>query len=295
MPSHPAPAPGPRARGTLFIVATPIGNLDDISVRALRVLREVAVIAAEDTRHTARLLNHYDVQTPMLSLHEHNERERIDRILARLAAGESVALVSDAGTPLVSDPGAELVAAIRAAGMPVVAIPGASAVLTALVASGVAANQFTFFGFPPRKQSERQTWLRQAAAESRTLVIYEAPHRIHDTLTDMIEAFGARKVVLCRELTKIHEEFLTGTAESLLVSVEQPKGEYVIVVAPEAEPAAASAQADPEPATMFSEFCRLTDFEGLTRRDAVSALARRFAMPSRAVYALIEEAKRVVE
>lgn len=292
MPSHPAPAPGPRSHGTLYVVATPIGNLDDITFRAVRVLREVAVIAAEDTRHTARLLQHYDIGTPMVSLHEHNERERVTRILARLAVGESVALVSDAGTPLVSDPGAELVAAARAAGAPVVPVPGASAVLTALVASGLAAGEFTFFGFPPKKKTERVAWLSKAAAEQRTLVMYEAPHRIRETLSDMVEAFGDRPVVLGRELTKIHEEFLSGTAASLLdYSVEQPKGEYVIVVGPEPVHEDSTVDGPPEPATVFAEFCYLTDKTGLSRRDAVSALARRFALPSRSIYALIEQGK----
>lgn len=292
MPSHPAPPSGLRSGGTLYVVATPIGNLDDITFRAVRILREVAVIAAEDTRHTARLLHHYDITTPMLSLHEHNERERIDRVLARLAGGDSVALVSDAGTPLVSDPGADLVSAARAAGASVVAVPGASAVLTALVASGVAANEFSFLGFPPKKQTARITWLRRAASESRTLVIYEAPHRIRETLGDMVETFKGRPMVLARELTKIHEEFIGGTAATLLDSVENPKGEFVIVVGPEDVESDTAAESPPTPGVIFDEFCRLTDINKLTRRDAVSALARRFALPSRTIYTLIEAGKR---
>ena len=233
MPSHPAPPTGPRPRGTLFIVATPIGNLEDITLRALRILREVDVIAAEDTRHTGRLLHHYGITTPMLSLHEHNERGRIDTVLARLADGRSVALVSDAGTPLISDPGADLVAAARDANARVEALPGASAVLAALVASGLADGEFTFLGFPPKKHHERMAWLRRAASEPRTLVIYEAPHRVRASLADMADAFGDRDAVLARELTKIHEEFVRGTCRQLLDSVESPKGEYVIVISAE--------------------------------------------------------------
>ena len=153
MPSHPAPPSGPRPRATLFIIATPIGNLEDITLRALRILAEVDVIAAEDTRHTGRLLHHYGITTPMLSLHAHNERGRIDTLLARLADGQSVALVSDAGTPLISDPGAGLVSAARAAKVRVEALPGASALLVALVASGLADGEFTFLGFPPKKKA----------------------------------------------------------------------------------------------------------------------------------------------
>jgi len=290
----PSPS-GPRPRGTLFIVATPIGNLEDITLRALRILGEVDVIAAEDTRHTSRLLNHYHITTPMLSLHEHNERGRIDTILARLADGQSVALVSDAGTPLVSDPGAELVAAARAADVRVEAIPGASALLVALVASGMADGEFTFLGFPPRKRHERLAWLRRAAAEPRTLIIYEAPHRIRESLADMAEAFGDRPVVLARELTKIHEEFTRGTARTLLDAVDSPRGEYVLIVGTDHQTAADDEPGQVSKETVLVEFRRMTDFEGFTRREAVAALARRFATPSREIYGLIEQAKRVDE
>ncbi len=291
MPSHPAPPSGPRPRGTLFVVATPIGNLEDITIRALRILKAVDLIAAEDTRHTAHLLHHYGISTPMLSLHEHNEAARIDTVMARLADGQSVALVSDAGTPLISDPGAALVAAARAADVRVEALPGASALLVALVASGMADGEFTFLGFPPKKKQERAAWLRRAAAEPRTLIIYEAPHRIRESLADMAEAFGLRPAVLARELTKIHEEFRRGTCRELLEYVESPKGEYVVIIGADRATDADNAPGPLSKELVYTEFCRMTELEGFARREAVAALARRFATPAREIYSLVELAK----
>ena len=184
--------------GTLYVVATPIGNLEDVTLRALRTLREVSVIAAEDTRRTARLLQHYSISTRTTSLHEHNERSKTPSLVARLQAGESIALVSDAGTPVVSDPGTHLVAAAHAAGIRVVPIPGASAALAALSSSGLAEREFLFLGFPPTRATARKKWLADVAAERRVLILYEAPHRIRATLEDMLEAFGDRTVAVGR-------------------------------------------------------------------------------------------------
>jgi 16S rRNA (cytidine1402-2'-O)-methyltransferase len=178
--------------GTLYVVATPIGNLEDVTLRALRVLRDVSVIAAEDTRRTSRLLQHYSISTPTTSLHEHNERGKTPSLIRQLLAGESIALVSDAGTPVISDPGARLVAEAHAAGVRVEPIPGPSAVMAALSGSGFAGDAFLFLGFPPSRAAARRAWLATIAGETRTLVMYEAPHRIGDTLSDMLAILGDR-------------------------------------------------------------------------------------------------------
>ncbi len=219
--------------GTLYIVATPIGNREDITLRALRVLREVAVVAAEDTRHTGRLLTHYGIAAHYLSLHEHNEHARAATIIARLDAGDDVALVTDAGTPTLSDPGAGLVAAVAAAGHPVVPVPGASALLAAVMASGAVRGPFTFVGFLPPKQAARRAALRDLAASPLPLVLYEAPHRIAACLADAREAMGDRACVVCRELTKLHEEITRTTlAGALAQARETPsRGEYVLIIA----------------------------------------------------------------
>ena len=184
--------------GTLYLVATPIGNLEDITVRALSTLRDVSVIEAEDTRRTAKLLRHYDIKTRTRSFHQHNERGETETVLSRLAAGESVAVVTDAGTPLLSDPGAKLVDEALRAGFLVQAIPGPSAVLAALVTSGLAASEFTFVGFPPSRSKDRKYWLKDLIIEPRPVVIFEAPHRIKRSLANMLEVLGDRQIAVCR-------------------------------------------------------------------------------------------------
>src|SRR5215510_6899047 len=196
--------------GTLFIVAPPIGNLEDITVRALRVLREVALIAAEDTRRTAHLLARHAIATKTTSLHEHNEHQKTASLVERLRAGESIALVSDAGTPTVSDPGGELIAAAIAAGIRVEPIPGPSAILAALAASGLPHDSFTFLGFPPIKGKERRVWFERLKTVGRTVVFFEAPHRIARTLEELASKIGNRPIFLGRELTKSHEELVRG-------------------------------------------------------------------------------------
>jgi len=221
--------------GTLFVVATPIGNLADLSPRALATLKAVAAICAEDTRHTRQLLAHFGVEKPLLALHEHNEGEIADKLVARLTAGDSLALVSDAGTPLVSDPGYRLVRAARAAGIKVSPIPGASAVIAALSVAGLASDRFVFEGFLPAKASARRERLARLAPEPRTLVFYESAHRIEDSLDDMIAGFGPeRPAVLARELTKLFETVLDGTLARVRAQVaadpNQRRGEFVVIV-----------------------------------------------------------------
>lgn len=225
--------------GTLYIVATPIGNREDITLRALRVLREVAIVAAEDTRHTGQLLAHYGIPAHYLSLHGHNERDRAAAIIDRLASGEDVALVSDAGTPLIADPGAFLVEAVAAAGHRVVPIPGPSALLAAVVASGVVNGPFTFVGFLPPKQQARCAALLAVRDLSHPTVYFEGPHRITAMLADALAALGDRPCAICRELTKLHEEIVrTSLAQVVRDGLHETRGEFVVIVdgAPSAIP-----------------------------------------------------------
>ncbi|MBB1059101.1 16S rRNA (cytidine(1402)-2'-O)-methyltransferase [Marilutibacter spongiae] len=220
---------------TLHVVATPIGHLGDLSPRALEVLGSVAAICAEDTRHTRQLLAHFGLERPLVALHEHNEDAQAGQLVERLRGGESLALVSDAGTPLVSDPGYRLVRAARAAGMRVSPVPGACAAIAALSVAGLASDRFAFEGFPPAKAGARRERLARLASETRTLVFYESSHRIEASLADMVEAFGpARPAVLARELTKLFETVLDGSLETLQAAVSadpnQRKGEFVVIV-----------------------------------------------------------------
>ncbi|MCE8034774.1 MAG: 16S rRNA (cytidine(1402)-2'-O)-methyltransferase [Halomonas sp.] len=221
--------------GTLYVVATPIGNLEDLSPRAARVLGEVALVAAEDTRHTARLLQHLGLAVPMLSLHEHNEAARVDQLDERLARGESIALVSDAGTPLISDPGFVLVRELRARGRRIVPVPGACALVAALCAAGLPTDRFLFQGFLPAKGGARRQRLEGLVEREETLIFYESPHRIRETLADIATVCGDRRLVLARELTKSFETFLDGSAAALLACMEadpnQARGEFVIMLA----------------------------------------------------------------
>lgn len=221
-----------KTAGTLYVVATPIGNLEDLSHRARRVLAEVEVIACEDTRHTRHLLAHYGITTPLVSYHEHNEVPRAGELLERLRRGEDVALVSDAGTPAVSDPGYTLIREAAAAGVPVVPVPGPSALMAALAVSGLPPDRFVFVGFLPRKSGERRRALEEVAGVPWTLVMFEAPHRIIAVLDDLREIFGDRRIALARELTKKFEEVFRGTVSEALnhLRVHAPRGEFTIVV-----------------------------------------------------------------
>jgi 16S rRNA (cytidine1402-2'-O)-methyltransferase len=221
--------------GKLYLVGTPIGNVEDITLRAIRILQEVDLIAAEDTRHTGKLLQHLQINTPQISYHEHNQATRIPELLAQLQEGKTIAIVSDAGMPSISDPGYQLVKAAVELGIEVVPIPGVTAAITALTASGLATERFVFEGFLPYKNKDRNTRLDEIKIESRTMIFYEAPHRLLQTLKDLEQVLGSeRQIVLARELTKLYEEFWRGTiadAIALYTEVRQPKGEYTLVVA----------------------------------------------------------------
>lgn len=271
--------------GNLYLVSTPIGNLEDITLRALRILREEAArIACEDTRQTQKLLDHFSIRKPLVSYHDHNEASRTAELLEKLQSGESVALVSDAGTPLVSDPGFRIVAAAIANGVQVIPIPGASAALAGLAGSGLPPDEFRFIGFLPAKSGARQRCLEGLSAEQATVIAYESPHRILETLLDMSRLWGNRRVVVARELTKIHEEFLRGTAAEIHAELaKRPvvKGEITLLIGRAEE---ASKVADPG-----QEIERLQSEEGLGRMEAIKTVAKRLGLPKREVYRLAAE------
>jgi 16S rRNA (cytidine1402-2'-O)-methyltransferase len=275
--------------GILYVVATPIGNLEDVTLRALRILREVALIAAEDTRRTSRLLQHYSISTPTTSLHEHNERRKSEHLIARLTAGESIALVSDAGTPLVSDPGAYLVSQAHAAGVRVEPVPGPSAAMAALSAAGFVEGPIHFVGFPPPKGSVRKEWFATVRSLTGVLVLYEAPHRIRDTLGDLFTLFGDRPSLLGRELTKAHEDLVVRPISHHLASSREPRGEYTVVV--ELPPLRPQVQPLPSDQELASEIGQITENRGITRRAALRALAEKYGTPVRELYARVERAK----
>jgi 16S rRNA (cytidine1402-2'-O)-methyltransferase len=265
--------------GTLYVVATPIGNLSDMTFRAVRILREVALIACEDTRRTTRLLQAHEIATPMTSFFEHNERWKGERILRALREGRDVALVSDAGTPGISDPGFRLVREARAEGLAVVPVPGASAAVTALSVSGLPTDRFLYVGFLPARSHARREALKDLAKSRETLVVYEAPTRVVATLADMLAAWGNRDAFLCREATKVHEEYVREPLASLhdrLAEREEVKGEIVLVVEGAPEPTAAEGDAE----TLYAALAA----EGMTRREAVKETARRLGLPARDVY-----------
>jgi 16S rRNA (cytidine1402-2'-O)-methyltransferase len=286
--------PGPTAAtraGTLYVVATPIGNLEDITLRALKVLKAVNLVAAEDTRRTAILLRHYDISTPVVSLHEHNERQRSASIVARLSAGESIALVTDAGTPAISDPGAHLVSAVRAAGLAIEPIPGASAILAALSVAGLQSDGFLFAGFPPSRLNDRNKWLERILAEGsgRAVVLFESPHRVSATL-NKLSLLVKYHILVCRELTKMHEELRWGTPADLATQFESTKGEFTLVIPP--TPVAQTRAEELTDAEIALKFGLMTANEpSASKRGAVKKLASRLGLPVKAVYASLERAK----
>jgi 16S rRNA (cytidine1402-2'-O)-methyltransferase len=265
--------------GVLRLVATPIGNLEDITYRAVRVLRESDLIACEDTRQTRKLLDHYGIHTPTISYHEHNEASRAEELAARMTAGASIALVSDAGMPLVSDPGYRLVRAAIDAGVPVEPVPGPSAALAALAASGLATDAFRFGGFLPHKAGQRLKLLESLAGAPETMIFYEAPHRILAALEAIEQALGPRPVVVARELTKIHEEFLRGTAAEVraqLAARETVKGEITLLIG--------KSDAPPPDDTPLRQAVEALVAAGMAKMDAIKQVARQRGLSKREVY-----------
>lgn len=278
--------------GTLFVVATPIGNLEDISARALRVLREVSLIAAEDTRHTRHLLERFGLTTRTTSFHEHSEKGKAADLIGRLAAGEHIALVSDAGTPGVSDPGEHLIRSAHAAGIRVEPVPGPSAVIAALSASGFGSGGFVYLGFPPIKGAAREDWFERFAASpsvAQAIVFFEAPHRIESTLADLYRRFGDLEILIGRELTKAHEEI---RLTRLPVELREVRGEFTLVVNIGQMATLRGRGVAVDEQAVVVEFGYMTDKNGFTKRQAISALSRKHRLQARQIYSMLEAAKK---
>lgn len=271
----------------LYLVATPIGNLEDITLRALRVLREVDVIACEDTRHTGRLLAHLGINTPTISYHEHNERSRALELVERLGRGESVAVVTDAGTPGISDPAYRVVLAAIESGAAVVPVPGASALIAGLIASGLPTDCFYFGGFLPPKRNARRVKLSELRSTRATLVFYEAPHRIRETVSDAAEILGDRVAAIARELTKLHEEFMRGTLSDLgrRLTEREPRGEMTLVIAPAGDDNLERV----ETGSLGAQVERLVGERGIARNEALKEVARSRGISKKEAYRLLVE------
>ena len=270
--------------GTLFVVGTPIGNLEDITARGGRVLGQVALVAAEDTRVTRRLLAHLGIRVPLISYHRHNWQVRLPSLLSSLETGD-VALVCDAGMPVLSDPGSELVSAAVGAGFPVEVAPGPSALTAALAVSGFPADEFLFLGFLPRRRRERRHRLRSVASLGFTLVIFEAPHRVRPTLQDLLEELGDRRISVCRELTKLYEEVVRGNVSLALERVQAPRGEYVLVVQGPEEPTPPEAGRLSREEEARRQLAQLRE-GGVGAKEAVSQIAEALELPKNRTYRL---------
>ncbi|KGL42397.1 16S rRNA (cytidine(1402)-2'-O)-methyltransferase [Listeria sp. SHR_NRA_18] len=280
------------AKGTLYLVPTPIGNLEDMTMRAIRILQEADLIAAEDTRNTIKLLNHFDIHTKMVSYHEHNKTTRQEELIEKLEAGTTIAVVSDAGMPSISDPGYELVGAAIEAGITVVPLPGANAALTALIASGLAPQPFFFYGFLPRSNKDREEALNQLNLREETWIIYESPHRLKEVLKVMNKILGStRKIVLCRELTKKYEEFLRGTVEEALEWAKETeiRGEFCVIV--EGNEGAPSEDEEIWWATIpIKEHVeKVMDEESVSSKEAIKQVMKTRQLPKREVYQAYHE------
>ena len=278
LPEEMSAEQGQRATGTLYVVATPIGNLEDMTYRAVRVLSEVALVAAEDTRHSRKLFAHFGIGTPLVSYHDHNERQRYAELMERLQKGDDLALISDAGTPCIADPGYRLISACRTAGIDVVPVPGTSALVTALSAAGVPTDRFAFEGYLPQRAKARTDLFRRLQGEQRTLVFYEAPHRLLATLESMAAVFGSEQpLVVARELTKLHEEFFPGTIREVIAHFAQKavKGEIVLILPP----------GEQGPQLRLRDALGQLLAEGdLSRREAVKIIASEYGVPTSDVY-----------
>ncbi|TWT06205.1 16S rRNA (cytidine(1402)-2'-O)-methyltransferase [Planomicrobium sp. CPCC 101079] len=274
-------------RPTLYLVATPIGNLEDITVRALRIMKEVDVIAAEDTRNTKQLCNHFEIQTKLTSYHEHNQESGGFKILSYLSEGKSVALVSDAGMPCISDPGEDIVKRVIAEGYPVVPIPGANAALSALIVSGISPQPFLFYGFVSRNKKDRQAELEKLSQKEETLIFYEAPHRLKENLKSVQKAFGnERKIVLAREVTKKFEEFLRGTVEEAVAWSEQNeiRGEFCIVIEGNSSPDLVESEEWWEHLSIEEHVNELMERNNLTSKEAIKEVSIARKVSKREIY-----------
>jgi 16S rRNA (cytidine1402-2'-O)-methyltransferase len=274
-------------KGTLYIVSTPIGNLEDITFRAVRVLKEADLIAAEDTRHTLKLLNHYGIAKPLMSYWGEKEKARAEEVIGRLASGQSVALVSDAGTPGISDPGAVVIKRALEEGIAVVPVPGPTALIAALTISGFSTAEFVFCGFLPAKHTQRKKFLSELSLERRTVVIYESPHRVVDSMAEIAEVFGERRTILAREITKLYEEVIRGTAPSVLSNLAGSTiaGEYVIVI--EGRPEGANVKREEDALAEIRSLMR----KGLGRKEAVRLVAGQYGLSRKELYDRSLEAK----
>ena len=272
--------------GTLYLCATPIGNLEDITLRVLRTLQEVDVIAAEDTRNTIKLLNHFEIKTPMTSYHEYNKVDKAAYLVEQLANGKNIALVTDAGTPAISDPGEELVKQAYAAGIPVTSLPGACACVTALTLSGLSTRRFAFEAFLPADKKERKIILEELKNETRTIIIYEAPHRLVRTLEELREALGNRRMTLCRELTKKHETAFHTTIEALITfyTTEKPLGECVLVVEGKSHQEMKEEQQASWEKTTIEDHMKIYEEKGYSRKEAMKLVANDRGVTKRDIY-----------
>ena len=277
--------------GTLYLCATPIGNLEDITFRVLRTLKEVDLIAAEDTRNSIKLLNHFDIKTPMTSYHEYNKIEKAYQLVAKLKEGRNIALITDAGTPGISDPGEDLVRICYEEGVPVTSLPGAAACITALTMSGRATRRFAFEAFLPREKKERVQVLKELEQETRTIILYEAPHHLKKTLEELKEHLGNRPMTICRELTKKHEEKLQMTIEEALLYYEEtdPRGEYVLVLAGKPLEEIQKEQQQEWEALTLEEHMAIYENQGVARKEAMKLVAKDRGTTKREIYqALLE-------
>ena len=257
--------------GKLYIVATPIGNLDDITLRAINILKSVDIVVAEDTRNSLKLLNHLQISKPLMSYYRHKEEVKYEKILEKIKEGKNIAIISDAGTPIISDPGEVIVKAAIKENIEVIPIPGACAAITALMAGGVDTKKFVFYGFISINKKLRKKELEEIKKENKTIILYEAPHKIKNTLEDLKEYIPERKIIICRELTKIHEEFIRGTAEKIKKKITEPKGEYIILI-----------DSNPEEVEEENELNKLTleqhykyyENQGLEKKEIIKKIAK---------------------
>ena len=269
--------------GKLFLVATPIGNLEDITFRAINVLKEVDIIAAEDTRHTLKLLNHYEISKPLISYHRHNEEIKTDILIDKLLEGKNIAVVSDAGTPGISDPGEEVVKEAIKNNIEIVPIPGACALVNALIASGLNTKEFTFFGFLPLNKKNRDNMLNKIKKAIGTVILYEAPHKLLKTLQDLLKNIGNIECVLAREITKIHEEFIRDNISNLLEQIQEPKGEYVILL--DLNNLEDENREEISQKTVEEQY-KIYESQGMSKKDIIKQIAKNKNVPKNEIYKL---------